>query len=437
MMRSNPVLLQDDNRVLSSGMSRRDFLKTTAAASMTLSGGCLFAGGDDKIRVGVIGCGDRGIYDSIKCVKSAENIAITALADLFPERVERFREHFKTRLPDTINVTADTCFSGFDAYRKLLACDLDLVIMTQPPHFRPAHFRAAIEAGKHVFMEKPVAVDPAGVRSVMETAKLADQKKRTVVAGTQMRRLAPLEAIMKRIHNGDLGSITSGQSIRFGDGMMEWGPSVRDAAWSDMEWQIRRWLFHTWLSGDFIVEQHVHNLDLINWALNAHPVRCTAIGGRQSRTDDIYGDVYDHMAVEYVYPGDIRIHYNGAQMDRITIRNEQRLFGSKGTAYFDFGRAVIEGECPFEYQGEMPDPCLRQHADQMDAIRNGTALNQAVRVAESTMTAIMGRMSAYTGKTLNWNWVMNASKLDFTLPEYAFVDLPEPSVPIPGKTPLL
>jgi predicted dehydrogenase len=200
-----------------------------------------------------------------------------------------------------------------------------------------------------------------------------------------------------------------------------------------MEWQIRRWLFYTWLSGDFIVEQHVHNLDLINWALNAHPVGCTGMGGRQCRTAAIYGNVYDHMAVEYIYPGDVRIHYNGAQVDGITIRNDQRLWGSRGAAYFDFGQAIIEGAHPFEYEGQTPDPCLRQHADQIDAIRNGRALNETVRVAESTMTAIMGRMSAYTGRTLNWNWAMNASKLDFSLPEYTFGDLAEPSVAIPGK----
>jgi predicted dehydrogenase len=247
----------------------------------------------------------------------------------------------------------------------------------------------------------------------------------------------PLVEIMKRIHNGDLGKITSGQACKLVTALKSWGPTSRKAEWSDMEWQIRRWLFHTWLSGDFIVEQHIHNLDLINWALNAHPVRCTGIGGRQARTDKIYGDVYDHMAVEYVYPDGVRIEYKGAQIDGINIRSDQRLFGTKGKAYFDFGRAVIEGHYPFDYGGEMPDPCLRQHADQIDAIRNGKPLNEAVRVAESTLTAIMGRMSAYTGKSLKWSWVMNVSKLDLRPAEYKFGDLPEPIVAIPGVTRLL
>ena len=421
------------------GLSRRDFLRTTAAASLSLGVGLnkAFAAGSDKIRVGVIGCGGRGTYDSTNCVNAADNVEIVAVADLFKEKTDTFLEHFKTHLPDKINVTPETCFWGFDAYKKLLACDIDLVIMTQTPQFRPLHFRAAIEAGKHVFMEKPVAVDPAGVRSILQTANLADEKKLTVVAGTQMRRLAPLVEIMKRIHGGDLGQITSGQCTRLGDGMLSWGPATRLPEWSDMEWQIRRWLFYTWLSGDFIVEQHVHNLDLINWALNAHPVHCSAVGGRQVRTDPLYGDIYDHIAVEYVYPGDIRIEYKGAQIDKITGRNDQRLFGSKGVAYFDFGLAVIEGQNPFKYEGEMPDPAVRQHADQIDAIRNGKPLNEAVRIAESTLTAIMGRMSAYTGKSLSWKWVMEASKLDLTPAEYAFTALPEMPVALPGITPLV
>ena len=423
------------------GISRRHFLKTSAVTSLSLSLASglnkAFAAGSDKIRVGVLGCGGRGLYDSTNCVNSAENVEIVAVGDLFQERIDGFLGHYKTNLPDKISVTPDTCFTGFDACEKLLACDIDLIMMTQTPHFRPRHFRAAIEAGKHVFMEKPVAVDPVGVRSVIETAKLADEKKLTVLAGTQMRRLAPLVEIMKRIHNGDMGQISSGQCCRLGSGMMSWGPATRKAEWSDMEWQIRRWLFHTWLSGDFIVEQHVHNLDLINWALNAHPIQCTAVGGRQARTGELYADAYDHMAVEYVYPDGIRVEYKGAQIDRISERNDQRLFGAKGNAYFDFGRAVIEGQNPFDYQGEMPDPCLRQHADQIDAIRSGKPLNEAVQIAESTLTAIMGRMSAYTGKSLSWNWVMNASRLDLTPAEYTFGDLPSPTVAVPGVTPLV
>jgi len=428
------------NKSSNINLSRRGFLKTSAAASlaaMTTGLNKIYAAGSDKLKIGVLGCGGRGIYDSTNCVNSAENVEIVAIGDLFQDRIDGFLDYYKQNLPDKITVTPETCFTGFDACDKLLACDIDMIMMTQTPHFRPMHFRKAIEAGKHVFMEKPVAVDPVGVRSIIETAALADQKKLTVVAGTQMRRIAHLVEIMKRIHNGDLGQITSGQCCRLGGGMMDWGPQTREVQWSDMEWQIHRWLFYTRFSGDFIVEQHVHNLDLINWALNAHPVKCVGIGGRQVRTDPIYGDVYDHIAVEYEYPNGVRIEYKGAQIDHISDRCDQRIFGTKGTAYFDFALALIEGDNAFEFKGEIPDPCLRQHADQINAIRNGTHINEAVRIAESSMTAILGRMSAYTGRALNWDWAMKASKLDYSLPEYAFTDLPKVEVALPGITPLI
>lgn len=421
-------------------ISRRDFLKTTAAASLSLSAmgwNKAYAAGSDKIRVGVLGCGERGIYDSDKCVRAADNVEIVALADLFADRIETFKAHYQENLPDKLKVSPEHCFTGFEAYKQLLACDIDLVMLTETPHFRPRHFRAAVEAGKHVFMEKPVAVDPAGVRSIIETAKLADEKKLTVLAGTQMRRLTPLVEIMERIGNGDLGQITSGQCYRLGSAMTSWGPQTRLAEWSDMEWQIRRWWFYTWLSGDFIVEQHVHNLDLINWAMGSHPVQCMGLGGRQVRTDPKFGDAYDHFAVEFVYPNGARIDYKGAQIDRISGRNDQRVFGTKGSAYFDFGRAIIEGERPYEYTGERMDPSLQQHADQIAAIRSGLHMNEAVQIAESSMTAIIGRMSAYTGKSFRWDWAMNASKLDLTPETYAFGELPEMPVAMPGVTPLI
>ena len=396
-----------------------------------------YAAGSDKIRIGVIGCGGRGRHDSLACLAAAENLEITAVADLFPEKLDPFVEYMKTHRPESVRVPPEARFSGFEGYLELLSTDVDLVLMTQPPHFRPLHFKAAIEAGKHVFLEKPIAVDPVGVRSVISTAALADQKNLTVVAGTQMRRLTPLVEIMKRIHDGALGDVHSGQCTRLGGGLMNWGPDQRQPGWSDMEWQIRRWLFYTWLSGDFVVEQHVHNLDLLNWAMGSHPVQCTAIGGRQARTDSIYGDVHDHIAVEYQYPGDIRISYTGAQIDGIHGRNDQRLFGSDGRAYFDFGRAVIEGRSPYEFQGPLADPVVQQHADQIHAIRTNQRLNEAVQVAESTMTAMMGRMSAYTGRSLSWNWMMQGSRLDLTPDTYAFTDLPERPVAVPGKTPLI
>jgi myo-inositol 2-dehydrogenase/D-chiro-inositol 1-dehydrogenase len=219
--------------------------------------------------------------------------------------------------------------------------------------------------------------------------------------------------------------------------MTNWGAQIRQSEWSDMEWQLRRWLFHTWLSGDFIVEQHVHNLDLIDWAIGSHPIQCTGLGGRQVRTGPQYGDVYDHFSVEYEYPNGTRIEYMGAQIDGLSVRNDQRLVGTKGSAYFDFGNAVIEGQNPFIYEDPIPDPSITQHADQIKAIRQGLYLNEGKRIAESTLTSILGRFSAYTGRTLSWNWVMNASKLDLSPSNYEFGPRPTGTIPMPGKTPLI
>ena len=221
--------------------------------------------------------------------------------------------------------------------------------------------------------------------------------------------------------------------------MLTWSEATkqRQPGWSDMEWQLRRWLFLTWLSGDFIVEMHVHNLDRMNWALDAHPVQCIALGGRQARTGPEYGNIYDHISVEYEYPGGVRIEYMGSQIDKMTYRQDARLVGTKGRAYTHEGDFIIDGPKPFKYDGPSPSPVIKQHADQISAIRAGKHLNEGKRIAESTMTCIMGRMSAYTGRALKWDWAMNASKLDLSPPKYEFGDLPMRSVAIPGQTKLI
>jgi len=400
----------------------------------------VYAAGSDRLRVGIIGCGDRGTYDATNCVNSAEGVEIVAMGDLFADRIEgcleQLRENVGEKFGEKVKVSPDSCFVGFDAYKKVIDFDIDLVILTETPHFRAAHLRAAVEAGRHVFMEKPVAVDPVGVRSVMKSSELADEKGVTILAGMQMRRIAHIVELMKRIDNGDIGEIIAGHCVRIEGGMLDWGPEAQ-AEWSDMEVQIRRWLFYVWLGGDLIVEQQIHNLDLMNWALGSHPVKCLGMGGRQARTGPEYGDVYDHFIVEYEYPNGVRIEYIGGQIQGCTSRNDQWLGGSNGSAYFDFANAVIEGENAFRYDQPAPDPCIAQHADQIAAIRQGKYLNEGRRVSESTLTAIMGRMSAYTGRALSWDWVMNASKLDFALPVYEFGDAPMTPVAVPGQTKLI
>jgi myo-inositol 2-dehydrogenase / D-chiro-inositol 1-dehydrogenase len=340
---------------------------------------------------------------------------------------------------EIFKVTPETMFSGFDAYKQVIACDVDIVILTTPPFFRPEHLRAAVEAGKHVFMEKPVAVDPVGVRSVLKSSELAVQKGLTLVAGTQSRRLESYRETIQRIQDGAIGDLTGGQCVRTGDAMRSWREDERlwNGEWTEMEYHIRRWLFWTWLSGDFIAEMHVHNLDIMNWALNSHPLQCVAFGGNQARAGLEYGNIYDHFSVEYLYPNDVRIEYMGSQIDKFTYRSDERLTGTKGSVYLDSGHGVITGQNAWKYEGNATDPAVREYAEMIDSIRNGKALNEGRQIAESTLTAIMGRMSAYTGRTLKWDWVMNASKLDLSPEKLEFGDVNEEPVAVPGITDLI
>jgi len=427
-------------------MTRRDFIKSGTAVSLAAAVsrvGPLFAAGSDTLRVGLIGCGGRGTGAAINCVESSPGIVIRAMGDLFQDHWETSLKRLTEKLPkENLAVVPETCFSGFDAYRKVIDAGVDMVILASPPHFRPRHFRAAVEAGKHVFMEKPVAVDPPGVRSVMETAELARKKGLAVVAGTQRRHQAHYLEIMKRVHAGDIGEIRAGQCY-WNQGAL-WVKRVyenwvryQSGEWTDMEWQIRNWLFFTWLSGDHIVEQHVHNLDVMNWYIGSHPLSCTGMGGRQVRTGPEFGNIYDHFAVEYEYPGGVRVLSMCRQIPGCADNVSERVLGTTGTAVTSGANGRIEGAKAFLYEKESPNPYVQEHADLVASIRAGRPLNEAKRVAESTLTAIMGRMSAYTGRSLSWDWAMNASKLDLSPPRYAFGDLPVAPVAVPGKTELV
>jgi predicted dehydrogenase len=270
------------------GMTRRDFIKTTSVASMATlaaavsgsSGRC--AGGSDAIRVGVIGCGGRGTGAAIDAVNSAPGVEILALFDPFQDRVDKSLKTLLEKVPAAVKVKPETCFTGFDGYKKLLAIKaINYIVMAAPPGFRPIHLKAAVEAGKHVFMEKPVAVDPVGVRSVIASSELAAKKRLAIVAGTQRRHQQKYLEVMKRIHDGAIGEVVGGQCY-WNQG--ELWVIKQTPEMSDMEWQCRNWLYFSWTSGDHIVEQHVHNIDVINWAFGATPVKVMGMGGRQVRT---------------------------------------------------------------------------------------------------------------------------------------------------------
>ncbi len=422
-------------------LSRREFVKSSAAtlSVAALSVGCAsvakrtpaYTPIPEKIRMGIIGCGGRGTDAAINCVTAAPQIEICALGDLFEDHLAKSKAKLQEKAGEALNIANDRCFVGFDAYQGVLQCDVDLVILAAPPHYRPEHLRASIEAGKHVFMEKPVAVDPEGVRTVIAASDLARAKGLGIVAGTQRRHEPCYVETMKRIHDGAIGEIVSGQCYWNQEGLWL---KERQPEWTEMECQHRNWLYYTWLSGDHIVEQHVHNIDIINWALQSPPLKAMGMGGREVRTAPEYGNVFDHFAVEYEYPGGVRVTSMCRQINGTAHRVAERLVGTKGMA--DPG-GKIWGRNTYEYDGPSLNPYEQEHLHLIESIRAGRPLNEGQRIAESTLTAIMGRMSAYTGRELSWKWVLNSSKLKLGPEKYEFGDMPVEPVAVPGKTELV
>jgi predicted dehydrogenase len=416
-------------------LTRRDFIRTSAAlgaASLVSGANKIYAAGSDRVRIGLIGCGGQGTRDIISCVKSSQGVEITAMGDLFEDRLMESLNKLRKDVTEAVKVSKDNRFVGFDACKKVLRTDVDLVFLTAPPHWRAEHFKAAVDAGKHVFMEKPGGVDPTGIRSVIRSAELASQKGLSVVAGTQRRHSKKYREIIRRIHDGQIGEIVAAQGYWNGGDMLGYWKWYEKEGRSDMEWQCRSWPWFTWTSGDHIVEQHVHNLDVLNWALQAHPVQCVGMGGRAVRD---LGNIYDHFAVEYEYPDGVRVSSMCRQINGNTDRIAERVVGTKGVADVDQG--VISGERPYEYEGPDPDHYVMEMADLIQSIRAGSPINEGRQVAESTMNAIMGRMSAYTGRALSWDWAMKGSKLDLRPEKYEWVDLPVRPVAVPGKTQLI
>jgi myo-inositol 2-dehydrogenase/D-chiro-inositol 1-dehydrogenase len=419
-------------------VSRRTFVQTTAAAAaaIALPGG-VRAAGSDVIRVGVVGCGGRGTGAASDCMRGAEGVEIVALGDLVPDRLKQCREQLAKRISQEptlaakYKVTDDRCFTGFDAYQRVIASDIDYVILATPPAFRPTHLAAAVAAGKHIFTEKPVAVDPAGIRSVLATYDVARQKGLGIGAGTQRRHQAEYLATIERLHNGAIGDVLSGQVFWNQGGL--WSREKRPD-WTDMEWQIRNWLYFTWLSGDHIVEQHVHNIDVASWVLGAHPVKATGVGGRQWRTQPVYGHIYDHFAIDFEYPSGARVLSMCRQIDGTRGNVSEHFLGTKGASN---AAGVIAGANAWNW--EKPErevsPYVQEHTDLIASIRAGRPINELKQVAESTLSAIMGREAAYTGQEIVWDELLNAQQ-DLTPPQLAFGPIAVPPVAVPGRTKL-
>jgi len=438
-MRTNRVL-SDAPSDASPEVSRRSFLRNTAAAGAVLAASLpsgVFADGSDKIRIAMVGCGHRGTQDAIYCLKSAPGVELYAMADMFRDRVDESLGELRKQVSDRIAVTPDRIFLGFDAYKKVLAMDeVDAVLLLTPPGFRPEHAADAVKAGRHIFMEKPGAVDPVGIRSLLASADEADKKGVSIVVGTQQRYAPQYIELIQRIWDGQIGEIRMLKAHWICD-MVNWHFEKRKPGWSDMEWQIRCWPFFTWLSGDHLVEQLCHNIDVCNWVMKSPPASCTGLGGRQCRTGPEYGNIYDHFTVEYRYSNGLTMLAMAAQMFGVTQNVSNTIDGTKGSAYVTRGEARIDGEKPWRYEGERSTGDLAMHAAFLRSIREKKPIDECRRLAEATMTAIAGRMSTYTGQALKFDRALKESQLDLGPKEYALGPLPVEPVAMPGKTPFV
>jgi myo-inositol 2-dehydrogenase / D-chiro-inositol 1-dehydrogenase len=412
-------------------LSRRHFLAGSAAtmAAMTMPRAFAMDMNQDTLKVGLIGCGGRGSGAIRDNMAADSNAVVWAVGDVFEDHVKGFMPDLEKDLGARVKIE-NRKFVGFDAYQKVIDSGVDIVILTTPPGFRPIHFKAAVDAGKHVFFEKPVAVDGPGIREVIAAAEQANQKKLSVVAGTQRRHDVAYNQCIEKIHAGAIGDVTALYAY-WNQGGLWMHP--RQDTWSDVEWQLRNWLYFAWLSGDHIVEQHVHNLDVCNWIMKAHPVKCTSLAGRQVRTDKAYGHIFDHFATEYEYANGVKMVSMCRQIDGTASRVSEHIVGSKGTSN---ANTSIKGETPFRFDGDRPNPYVEEHKRLYKSIRAGEGFNEGKQVAESTLTAIMGRMSAYTGQEVTWDQALNSTAS--LMPEkVAFGPMEVAPIAVPGTTKVL
>jgi predicted dehydrogenase len=419
-----------------SGATRRDFLsRSTAgivggslAANLVLPAG-VHAQGSDTLRVGLVGCGGRGTGAAAQALNADKNVKLTAMGDAFSDRLESSLNNLKKVAGDKVAVAEDHRFVGFDAYKQVIDSGVDVILLTTPPHFRPMHLKAAVDAGLHVFCEKPVAVDAPGVRSVLATCEEAKKKNLSIVSGLCWRYDNGVRETMKRVLDGAIGDIVAIHENYLTNGL--WNHE-RQPDWSDMEWQLRNWLYFTWLSGDHNVEQHIHSLDKGCWAMHDEPpLKATGLGGRQVRTEEKYGNIFDHHTVIYEYPNGTKMFAFTRQQNGCSNDTNDYFIGTKGTA--NILKHTISGETNWRYDGPKPSMYQIEHNELFASIRSGQPINNGLYMARSTMVAILGRMATYTGKTITWDQAIN-SKEDLSPPSYEWGPLPIPPVAMPGVT---
>ena len=416
-----------------SALSRRSMMKATAAAATFAALGANFAhaAGNDKIKVGLIGCGGRGRGAAGNITEADPNgVVIHAIGDLFPDAIEETKKLWAEKSKDQYNY-ADRVFTGWEAYKQVLATDIDYVILATPPGFRPMMIDAAIKAGKHVFAEKPVAVDGPGCVSIMEAGKLAAEKNLGLVAGTQRRHDPMHIETVKRLLDGKaIGEIITGQVYWTGNVLKV---VAREPGWSDMEYQIRNWTYFPWLSGDLIVEQHVHNIDVACWLMGGPPRLALSLGGAQARVGPEYGVTYDHFATDFEWADGRHVLSMARQQDNCYSRVAHNFQGTAGNAQVEAGTIIDGGGSKWRFPEKLKvNPYVQEHADLLKSIRDGKPLNEAQRIADSVLTAVMGRMSAYSGQIIRYSDAIK-SKVSLMPEKLEFGPLPPSHIPIPGK----
>ena len=436
-------------------LSRRSFLKGSSAglAGVAVAGFPFVlttrAAALEKVKIGLIGCGGRGTGAVLDALGAATNviypgagyhtedvkadaavankdIEVVALCDLFKDRIARARENLSklgTNIPDSM------CFDGWDGYQKLLEVkEINYVIQATPPRFRAEHALAAVKAGKNIFIEKPGAVDAPGVRTLLEVYDMAKQKNLGVACGTQRRHMKGYQETIKRIQGGEIGDI---EYLRcYWNGGVIW-VIEKTPEMSDLEWQLRNWNYFTWLGGDHYVEQHVHNLDIMNWVMGTHPVKAFGMGGRQARQHPIHGHIYDHFAVEYEYPNGVRMFSQARQMNHCDSKVEEAVHGTKAASNCANWIKQKDGKF-WRYRDPEVNAYQQEHQDLIASIRAGTPINEAKNLAESTLTGIMGRDAVYSGQPVEWEQMLNSQRR-WGPTDLKFGPVPFPPVPTPGE----
>jgi predicted dehydrogenase len=410
-------------------MSRRDFARTSAAAGFAVLAsrrGWAQQANSETLKVGLLGCGSRGGGAAVNMLQGNDNVLLIAMADVFEDRLSAKRseiaDHGDERVRSKYAVDDGHCFVGLDAYEKILATDIDIIIDGTLPYCRPTHIAHAVEKGKHIFTEKPAASDPHGCKIVIDAANKAREKGLSFVAGTQRRHQKPYVETIKQIQDGAIGDLVAGRA--YWNGTLPFAHD-RKPEWSDLEHCIRNWYGFCWVAGDNIVEQHMHNLDVINWVLGATPVSVVASGGRAWKPDEPkYGDIFDHFTCDYEYPNGVHVMSMSRHWYNSVNDVSEAIVGTKGTS-----------TCRDLWSGDHVDPYVQEHMNLVASIRgDGPYLNEGVQVAESTLTAIIGRMAAYTGQKVEFRQALEEGvkitpdELDFSK-SYPTGPVPRPGAP--------